>query len=127
MNYLSPAEILYIHSRLTTTLGANHGVRDVKLLKKAINYVHNNEIFPDKYSKTAALLFTIARKKPFIDSNAPTAFMAVQIFLQNNGINFDISNPEVSAFNKIFLPTAKLEEIKNFISQNSLPIKDLQS
>lgn len=123
MRYLSAPEILYIHYRLVEELGGVHGVANPNNIKRMVHYSHNNEMFIDKFSKAGALLFAIARKKPFNSLNIQTGLMVANMFLKNNGQNFDPADPEIATFIKIFLPKAKLEEVNNFIKAKSSPIK----
>jgi death-on-curing protein len=36
MNYLTPEQVLFIHSRIITETGGAHGVRDLGLLESAV-------------------------------------------------------------------------------------------
>lgn len=124
MKYISAQEILYIHSRVVDSLGGKHGVLNPKVIKKAVTYSHNNEMFADCFAKSAALMFAISRKKPFSDMNTPTSIVVAQTFLRINGSELDISDPEITTFSKALLPKATLEEIKNFLTAKSTPIKN---
>ncbi|MDD5731468.1 MAG: hypothetical protein PHU42_01035 [Patescibacteria group bacterium] len=120
MNYLSPAEILYIHNRLVDETSSIHGVESVGILKKTINYLRNNEVFPDKFAKAAALFFAIAKKKPFKSGNLATALFSTKLFLDLNKTDFEMERMEVQDFIKNCLNRATLEEIKNILIQNSI-------
>jgi len=119
MTYLSPTEILYIHNRLIDEANAVHGVESVSILKKTINYLHNNEVFPDKFAKAAALFFAIAKKKPFKSGNLATALFSTKIFLDLNKTDFEMERVEVQDFVKNYLARATVEEIKTILIQNS--------
>jgi prophage maintenance system killer protein len=121
MTYLSPTEILYIHNRLVDEMGATHGIDSVPVLRKAIQYIRNNEAFPDRFSKAAALFFSIAKKKPFKSNNLATALLSTKLFLDINKTNFEIERPEIQDFIKTGFPRTTLEEIKSMIIQNSIP------
>lgn len=84
MFYLSAADILYIHSRITTTTHARPGVRELAIIKKATKYLHENEMFPTIFDKAGALLFALTRKQPFVDANLATAIGATGVFLRIN-------------------------------------------
>lgn len=122
MNYLSPQEILYIHSRVVENLGGKHGSSDIVLLKKLTNYTHNTEIFPDKFSKAAALLFGIAKKKPFLDANLKTAVTVMQAFLEINKSTLDITEDSFQKFINQEFSKAKVEDIRKFLVQSSKPL-----
>lgn len=119
MTYLSPAEILYVHNRLVDEMNTIHGVENVPILKRTLKYLHNNEAFPDKFSKAAALFFAIAKKKPFKSNNLVTALFTTKLFLDINKTDFELERMEVSDFVKNCLHRATLEEIKNILIQNS--------
>lgn len=120
MVYLSPTEILYIHNRLVDEMGAIHGVESVPTLKKAIKYIRNNESFPDKFSKAAALFFAIAKKKPFKSNNIATALLSTKLFLDINNTCFEIERLEIQDFIKTGLSRTTLEEIKSILTLNSV-------
>lgn len=119
MNYLSPQEVLYIHNQLINELEGTHGVSNAEVLKKLMKYIRNNDIFRDKNAKAAALFFGISKRKPFTDKNLQTAIAATNIFLGINGSGFEIDTAGFRNFIKYDLPTAKVEEIQKFISENS--------
>lgn len=121
MTYLSPTEILYIHNRLVDELGAQHGIEGVAVLKKAVKFMRNSEVFPDRYAKAAALFFAIAKKKPFKNLNPVTALFATALFLDLNGIDFEIERQGIQDFMRSGLHGSTLEEIKSMVIQNSHP------
>jgi len=122
MNYLSSEEVLYIHYRLVDEIGGKHGTADIKLLNKAIKYIHNSEVFPDKFTKAAAIFFAVSKKKPFVENNLITALTATKLFLEINKVDFQATEPEVLHFIKKELSKAKIEDIKEILEQNSSPI-----
>jgi len=119
MNYLSTEEILYIHNRIVEEFDGKHGVVEPRTLKKAIKYIRNNEVFPDLESKTAALLFAIGKKKPFLSLNKKTAIAATYLFLENNKKTWDIESEIVTNFFKNQFDNAKLEEIKTLVGNST--------
>ena len=119
MNYLSSQEILFVHYRLTEEMDGAQGVTNIGILKKITLYLKNNDVFPDKYSKAAALFFAITKRKPFLDLNIPSALLLTKIFLFLNGIIFHIENPQIKEFIKNELPKASVELIKKMITDNS--------
>ena len=121
MTYLSSQEILYIHSRIVSELGGRQGIKDTTTLKKAISYIHNKDIFPDKFKKAGALFFAMAKKKPFFDFNTPTAIAVTKIFLQLN--KYDLNIEKIEEFIENILPNAKVEDISQWLQENSNPIK----
>ncbi|MFA7308998.1 MAG: Fic family protein [Patescibacteria group bacterium] len=115
MNYLSAQEILFIHNRLTSEVGGRDGLSDLKTLKKAVQYMHHTEMFPDLYSKAAALFFAIAKKRPFSEQNLPTALGSLGVLLAINSHQLPMSDPEVLSFIQKDLTTASVQEITGWI------------
>lgn len=123
MQYLSPQEILYIHSRLAKELNQEQGIKDVNVLKRGIKYTHDSKMFPDKFKKAAGLFFLIAKKEPFKRGNITTALFATKVLMQINKYDFSISNKEISDFIEKDLKEADLEKISSWIKNNSSPLK----
>ena len=90
MNYLTAEQILFIHARVIDETGGAHGVRDVGLLQSAAARPKatfgGDELYPDIFSKAAALMESLARNHPFLDGNKRTAVTATGLFLQINGL-----------------------------------------
>jgi death on curing protein len=106
--FLGLDEVIEIHHDQIKRYGGHPGIRDVGILKSAIalpyatfdgNYLHTNI-----YEMTAAYLFHIVRKHPFIDGNKRTGAVASIVFLMMNGIDFHADENE---FEKIVLLTAE--------------------
>lgn len=102
MRYLTPEQVLFIHSRLIDETGGSHGIRDIGLLESALARPKatsgGSELYPDIFHKAVALMESVIKNHPFIDGNKRTAITSAGIFLQRNG----------------YLPNATQEEIENF-------------
>ena len=102
MKYLSPEQILFIHSRLIDTTGGGHGVRDIGLLQSAAARPKatygRKDLYPDVFQKAAALLESLANNHPFIDGNKRTAITSAAIFLRQNGYLLEASQDELERF-----------------------------
>lgn len=90
MKYLTAEQILFIHARIVDETGGVHGVRDVGLLQSAAARPKatfgGQELYPDIFSKAAALMESLARNHPFLDGNKRTAVTSTGLFLQINGL-----------------------------------------
>ena len=111
--------MLFIHYRTIEELDGAQGIQDLPILKKLATYLHNNDVFPDRFSKASALLFGIAKKKPFLDLNKESALLLTKIFLSLNGENLNIEGSALTDFIKKELSKATVEEIKKVIIHNS--------
>ena len=71
MEYLTPEQILFLHARLIEETGGGEGVRDVGLLLSAIARPQasfdDKDLYPDIFSKAAALMDSLIRNHPFLD------------------------------------------------------------
>jgi death-on-curing protein len=74
MNYLTPEQVLFIHSCLVAETGGSHGLRDLGLFESPVARpqvtIDGKELYPDLFTKAAALNKRAVQKKvlnsPFI-------------------------------------------------------------
>lgn len=89
MKYLSVEHVLFIHSLLVSQTGGSHGVRDLGMLDSAVSrpqaVFDGKDLYPDVYSKAAALMDSLINNHPFVDGNKRTGITAAGLFLQING------------------------------------------
>lgn len=57
-----------------------------------------NELYPDLFSKAAALMDSLVRNHPFVDGNKRTAITATALFLRINGYRLVVENDEMVRF-----------------------------
>jgi death-on-curing protein len=102
MRYLTPEQVLFIHSRLIDETGGEHGIRDLGLLQSAISRLQavfeGNELYPDIHQKAAALLESLINNHPFVDGNKRTGIASAAMFLQPNSYFLTASNQELEPF-----------------------------
>lgn len=102
MKYLTPEQVLFIHSRLVDETGGLHGIRDLGLLQSAVSRPQatfsGKELYPDVFHKAAALMESLIRNHPFIDGNKRTAITSAGIFLEMNGYFLETSQKELERF-----------------------------
>lgn len=102
MNYLTPEQVLFIHYRLIEETGGSHGLRDIGLLQSAIARpmaaFGGDDLYPDIFTKAAALMHSLIKNHPFIDGNKRTAITSSSIFLLRNGFQITASNKELEQF-----------------------------
>lgn len=100
MNYLFPHQILFLHKRVIETSGGSQGVRDQGLLESAVYRPQASfggaDLYPDLFSKAAALGHSIVKNHPFVDGNKRTGFEAMRLLLRMNG--FDLRAGEDQKF-----------------------------
>jgi death-on-curing protein len=126
MNYLTTEQILFLHARLIKETGGVHGVRDLSLLLSALGrsqaVFEGQDLYPDIFSKAAALMDSKIRNHPFIDGNKRTGLAAAGLFLMHNGFRFSASNSELEILaGKVARSEIMVEEIANWLRNHSLP------
>lgn len=104
MEYLTVAEVLLLHARLIQRTGGSGGVRDVGLLESAVARpqatFEGEDLYPDLWSKAAALMQSLIQNHPFVDGNKRTALAATGIFLELNGYTLTASNAQALDFTR---------------------------
>lgn len=128
MTYLTPEQVLFIHYRLIEETGGSHGIRDIALLQSAVARpmatFDNKDLYPDLFSKSAALMHSVIKNHPFVDGNKRTAITVASIFLLRNGYNLKTSNKELERFTlKVTNEHIELQEIAGWFKKHSAKIK----
>jgi death-on-curing protein len=101
-HYLTPEQVLFVHSRLISETGGEHGVRDLGMLLSALGRpqasFEGNDLYPDLWLKTAALMDSLIRNHPFLDGNKRSAIASAALFLRANGVELVVENKEMARF-----------------------------
>lgn len=88
MRYLTTDEVLLIHERILDKFAGARGIRDRGLLDSAVNRsrttFEGKDLYPDIYTKAAALGHSLVLNQPFVDGNKRTAWEAMKRFLGEN-------------------------------------------
>ena len=127
MNYLSPEQNLFLHARLVEETGGSHGLRDINLLLSALGRPQatfdSEELYPDVFSKAAALVDSLIRDHPFLDANKRTGVASAGLFLILNGYYLTASNPELESFALAIAQSLEsIEEIAEWMRDHSLSV-----
>lgn len=90
VKYLTYDMILTIHDQQVERDGGITGVRDINLLKSAVEQIQQNvfgqELYPSLSDKVARLGFCIARNHVFNDANKRTSLASMLVMLRLNKI-----------------------------------------
>nr|WP_246088771.1 type II toxin-antitoxin system death-on-curing family toxin [Phreatobacter stygius] len=88
-----------MHDRQLREFGGPPGLRDAGSLESALDRPRNKWTYeaPDLAELAAAYAFGIARNHPFVDGNKRAALLALVVFLDLNGIVFDVPEAEFAA------------------------------
>ena len=95
--FLDRAIILAVHEEQLAQHGGGVGLRDEGLLDSALARPENLAAYnpdADAAALAAAYAFGIARNHPFIDGNKRTAFVAMELFLMDNGFVLTATDEE---------------------------------
>jgi death-on-curing protein len=102
LKYLTAEQMLFIHARLITETGGEHGVLDLGLLQSAVARPQatfdGQDLYPDLFLKTAALLESLIGNHAFVDGNKRTAITAAGLFLRLIGYHLTANNQQLAAF-----------------------------
>lgn len=123
--YLTVAQVLFIHDRMVKLFGGSHGVRDLGLVESAVGRPQSSfggeDLYPDIFSKAAALLQSLLKNHPFVDGNKRTALSSAGIFLKENGWKLKNKHKEEVEFAvKVDNQNLSLEEIASWLKDNSV-------
>ena len=102
MNYLTVQQVLFIHARVVKETGGAGGLRDLGALQSAVERPRlsygSEDLYPDPFTKAAALLESLVGNHPFVDGNKRAGIVATALFLWLNRQRLVASNDEVEAF-----------------------------
>lgn len=102
MIYLTAQQIMFLHARLVAETGGSHGMRDLDSLLSAAGRPQasfdDQDLYPDLFTKAAALMDSLIRNHPFVDGNKRTGIAAAALFLRINGYWLSATNAELVKF-----------------------------
>lgn len=122
--YLTPEQVLFLHSRLVAETGGGQGIRDLGMLLSALGRPQatfdEKDLYPDLFSKAAALMDSLVRNHPFLDGNKRTAITAAALILRFNGYRLVVENAEMVRFALACAQSQRsLDEIVDWFRQYS--------
>jgi len=126
MNYLSPQQVLFLHSRIIDEIGGSHGVRDIGLLEAAVERPKatfgGKDLYPDLFSKAAAVMLSLIQNHPFVDGNKRTAIASAAMFLSINGWKLSTTSRELQDFTfRVAERGASVQEVAEWLRKHSVP------
>jgi death-on-curing protein len=124
VKYLSPEQVLFIHSRLIDTTGGGHGIPDIGLFQSAVARsqatFEGKDLCPDVFRKAAALMESLAGNHPFVDGNKRTAIAAAAVFLGMTGYGLDTTQEELERFTlSVAVGKVRFDDITAWFKANS--------
>lgn len=119
MNYLYPNQLLFLHKRVIEASGGSQGVRDQGLPESAVYRPQASfagaDLYPDLFSKAAALGHSLIKNHPFVDGNKRTGFESMRLFLRMNG--FDLKAGEDQKYDFIMKIASSSELAEHQIAE----------
>ena len=128
MKYLYPKQVLYLYQQIIQQTGGTMGLRDEGVLESAVYRPQasfgSQDLYPDLFSKAAALGHSIISNHPFIDGNKRVGFEAMRLMLRLNGYDLHASVETKCDF-IIEIAKGKLTEqaIADWLKQHSHPYR----
>jgi death-on-curing protein len=122
--YLTILQILFLHARLIEETGGGHGLRDLGLLESAAARPQatfsGQELYPDLFTKAAALMASLVNNHPFLDGNKRTGITAASLFLLQNGFRLETTQAELERFTlRVASSAVEIAEIAAWFQQHS--------
>ncbi len=120
--------LLLLHSFSIRDFGGSQGIRDIDLLKSAVERpfatFDGQELYTSPIAKAAAILESILKNHPFVDGNKRTGWLACIVILRLNNYTFTLKEEEAYQFViKIASSNTEFENIVNYIQSNVKQIK----
>jgi len=128
VKYLYPKQVLYLYQQVIQRSGGTLGLRDEGLLESAVYRPQasfgGQDLYPDLFSKAAALGHSLILNHPFVDGNKRVGFEAMLLMLRLNG--YDVHVPLETSFGFVVeVAKGKRTEqaIADWLKQHSRPYK----
>ncbi len=127
IRYLNTYDLLLVQHHVVEAFGGIHGITE-KGYTRLDTAVHSprqsmfgTDLYPDLYSKVAALVHSIITNHPFSDGNKRTAVVALAVMLAMNGHTLTASNDDVYAMALAVVADMGRAELAAWIATNSAP------
>ena len=128
MKYLYPKQILYLHRAILEQSGGSAGLRDEGLLESAVYRPQasfgGQDLYPDLFTKAAALGHSLVNNHPFVDGNKRVGFEAMRLMLRLNGYDIHAAVDEKLHFALAIAKSEHTEQaIAEWLKQHSRPYR----
>ena len=128
MKYLYPKQILYLHRAILEQSGGSAGLRDEGLLESAVYRPQasfgGQDLYPDLFTKAAALGHSLVGNHPFVDGNKRVGFEAMRLMLRLNGYDIHATFEEKLRFALAIAKGEHTEQaIAEWLKQHSRPYR----
>ena len=119
-------DLLTIHQTVIEETGGSQGLRDPALLKAIIAKPDasfgGEDLYPDLFSKAAAIYEAIVNYYVFIDGNKRTGVAALGLYLEQNHYTLEASNAEIESYTlELATNHPDLAEVAIWVAKHSRP------
>ncbi len=123
MNWINLADLVLVHEQVIDATGGVHGIINPTALESALvrpfTSLGGEDMFPNLWSKVAALIHSIITFHPFADGNKRTALIAADVCLKLNGFKLVASEETAPFFWAIARGEKSLEEIITWLKAHT--------
>jgi len=131
MNYVSRTDVFFIQAMVIQHIGGIHGITEqgFEKLETALavpqQSMFGEDLYPDIYTKAAALFDALVNGHCFSDGNKRTALLTMIEFLARNGITFNAPDNDalydwvLAAATKRRIPAEMRQEQAAWIAHHS--------
>ena len=123
-------EVLQLHQYSINDFGGSHGIRDIGLLESAVERPNatfgGEELYPNCFTKAAAILESIVKNHPFVDGNKRTGWLACAVMMRLFDYKFTLSQEDAYDFViKVASSHIEFESIVEYIEMHVKRISDV--
>ncbi len=116
-------DILILHEASIRRFGGSMGIRDSAMLESAIarpfQTFGGEELYPDAFSKAAALAESLIINHPFVDGNKRTGFTAMTALLLENNLRLMASQSDAyETMIKVSTGEMNYEHLRDWLKLN---------
>ncbi len=128
MKYLYPRHVLFLYQQIIQQSGGAVGLRDEGLRQSAVYRPQasfgGQDLYPDLFSKAAALGRSLIANHPFVDGNKRVGFEAMRLMLRLNGYDLHASlDAKYDFVMEIAKGTSTEQAIADWLKQRSRPYR----
>ena len=128
MIYLYPKQIIYLYQHILERTGGSAGLRDAGLLESAVYRPQasfgGQDLYPDLWSKVAALGHALISNHPFVDGNKRVGLEAMRLMLRLNGHDLRASaNATYAGIMKIAEGALSEQQVADWLRSHSRPYR----
>ena len=102
MKYITIKYILKLHGKMIISTGGSHGIRDIGLLKSALENSKSTfggkDLYPKVENKCASVCYSIINNHAFLDGNKRIGVYVMILLLEYNGVKLKFTQDELIKF-----------------------------